>query len=165
MRRGHSIFRARIAPLTIFMGLTLLSARGGTSGAGGDQEGGAVEESSAANTNYTFNAVVGENVNLTTSLFPEAADEREIAIDAKWDEIEIICKELGRIAIPDGYPPTGCLRQCQPHYRSGADYGAAVVRSQISFDQPGGAMAKGDFQLEGDGACRLGMRGFALGDR
>ena len=67
--------------------------------------GGTEADNATTTADYSYDAVVGESVNLTALLFPEAAQATETAIDAKWDEIDAIYEALGQIAIPSGYTP------------------------------------------------------------
>lgn len=94
------MLRSRIAFFSLLVFFAILVACGGSGGDGSTEE-----DNSATSADYTYEAVVGESVNLTALLFPEAAEATETDIDAKWDEIDAIYEELGQIAIPSGYTP------------------------------------------------------------
>lgn len=94
------MLRYRLALISLLISFSVFTACG-HSGNEGSTDG----DSPAATADYTYDAVVGESVNLSALLFSEAAGATETAIDAKWDEIDAIYEALGQIAIPGGYTP------------------------------------------------------------
>jgi hypothetical protein len=92
------MLRYRLALFSLLISFAILTACGHS-----NNEGGTTGDSPGVTADYTYDAVVGESVNLSAMLFSEAAEATETAIDAKWDEIDAIYEALGQIAIPSGY--------------------------------------------------------------